>query len=150
MNIYRVNRPGQATGASVQGVTQGSGGKSAGSFQQQLGSQLKEQYRNRAAALFDEINEQAAAIIENADLATFEKYRELIAKLIGEVTSNAYCLDSECVLDPSGRQRVYETISTIDKKLEALAADILNRNSKHIDYICRVDEIRGLVMDMLL
>lgn len=150
MGIYRVERRDMTPGAPVRGVTQGSGGKSSGSFQQQLGSQLKEQYRSRVAALFDEINEQADGIIENIDMATFERYRRLIASLIGEVTSNAYCLDLEYVLDPSGRRRVYETISTIDKKLEALAADILNRNSKHIDYICRVDEIRGLVMDMLL
>ena len=45
---------------------------------------------------------------------------------------------------------VYEIIRTIDKKLDNLADDILSRNSKHIDYICRMDEIRGLIMDMLL
>ncbi|HHU22285.1 MAG TPA: YaaR family protein [Clostridiales bacterium] len=150
MGIDKVNRSGRVAGSSVRGIAQSSGGKSSGSFQQQLGSQLKEQYRQRVTALFDEISEQAAYIIENVDMGAFEKYRQLIAALLEEVTSNAYRLESEYVLDPSGRQRVYEIIRTIDKKLENLAADILSRNSKHIDYICRMDEIRGLIMDMLL
>ncbi|MGI5936504.1 MAG: YaaR family protein [Oscillospiraceae bacterium] len=148
--MSRVSRSGQMTGSSVRSVAQSSGGNSSRSFQQQLGSQLKEQYRERVTALFNEINEQAAHIVETADMVAFEKYRRLIAALLEEVTNNAYRLESECVLDPSGRQRVYEIIRTIDKKLENLAADILSRNSKHIDYICRMDEIRGLIMDMLL
>lgn len=150
MSVNRVSRSGQTTGSSIRSAAKSAGGKSSRSFQQQMGSQLKEQYRERVAALFNEINEQAAHIVETADMVAFEKYRRLIAALLEEVTNNAYRLESECVLDTSGKQRVYEIIRTIDKKLEDLAANILKRNSRHIDYICRMDEIRGLIMDLLL
>jgi uncharacterized protein YaaR (DUF327 family) len=59
-------------------------------------------------------------------------------------------INSERILDPSGKQRIYTTINIIDGKLESLALDLLKRNSDRIDYLLRIDEIRGLVMDMLL
>jgi uncharacterized protein YaaR (DUF327 family) len=59
-------------------------------------------------------------------------------------------LSSESITDRYGHQRVFETINIIDIKLDALAKDILLENSDKLDYISRVDEIRGLIMDMLL
>jgi uncharacterized protein YaaR (DUF327 family) len=96
------------------------------------------------------ISNEAATIIDHVDLLKFERYRGLIGEVLGEVVKNAYSLSSERVLDYSGKQRFYATVSIIDKKLEDMAVDILNRNSERLDYISRMDEIRGLVMDLLL
>ena len=149
MDICKVKRSEQAPAYSVHAV-RGSEGKAADSFQQHLGNQMKEQLKNRMKSLFDEISSQADSIVENVDLFKFEKYRELIRDLLNEVVKNAYILNSERVMDHAGMRRIYSTIKIIDKKLEDIAADILNRNSERIDYISKVDEIRGLVMDTLL
>lgn len=148
MDIYRVKRTGPpAYGIRAAGS---SGGKSAGSFQQQLGTHLKEEYRSRVSALFDEITREASNILEHVDILKFEKYRSLIGELLEEVVKNAYFLCSERVLDYSGKQRIYATVSIIDQKLADMAGDLLGRNSERLGYLSRVDEIRGLIMDLLL
>jgi len=148
MDIYSV-RPMEAPIYGIKSIGD-FGGKSSDSFQQQLGRQRKEHFRSRVVALFEEITEDAASIIDHVDLSKFEKYRGLIGNLLSEVVQNAYSLCSERVLDRFGRHRLYASISIIDKKLENMAKDILNKNGDRIDYISRVDEIRGLVMDLLL
>ena len=55
MDINRVKPAGQLNSSGISSVSKGSGGKSSGSFQDQLGGQMKEQYRDRADAIIDEI-----------------------------------------------------------------------------------------------
>ncbi len=148
MDIGRVNPAGQLNGSGITSVSKGSGGKSSGSFQDHLGGQMKEHYRDRVAAILDDLKKQASDILDNADLDKFERYRVLISELLGEVVRNAYVLSSEFVTDSFGRQRLYATISVVDNKLDELASDLLLRDSKKIDFLGRIDEIRGLIMDI--
>jgi uncharacterized protein YaaR (DUF327 family) len=115
-----------------------------------MSGQLKEHYRGRAAALFEEINEQASASFEKMDIVNFERYRKLIGELMSDVVNNAFIVSRECVLDYAGRQRVYSTVGVIDEKLAKLAADLLQQQVDRIEFLSSMDEIRGLVMDMLL
>ena len=148
MELYKT-RKASASAYSIP-AAKGFGGRTSDSFQQHLGQKLKEDYRKRAAALFDEIGNDAAGMIDHIDLLSFERYRGLICDFLSEVVKNAYSMSSNLVLDYSGRQRLYATVNIIDRKLEDMAIDILERNGEHLDYISRVDEIRGLVMDLLL
>jgi uncharacterized protein YaaR (DUF327 family) len=150
MDMGRVKRTGPTANIGLSAISGGSGGAGSDAFQRQFGNQLKEDYRKRVTDLFDEITDMASRILDNADLSAFERYRGLIKDLLNEVVNNAYKLTSEYVLDERGRQRIYETISVIDKKLDEIASEILSRNGDRLDYISRVDDIRGLVLDLLL
>lgn len=145
MGLHSIKRIGQTSAYGIWSVPDSSGGKSAGNFQQNFARQLKEHYKGRIISLFDEIDREAASSFQNIDLANFEKYRNLISELISEVVNNAFTINKECILDRSGKQRIYATISIIDKKLDNLASDILTRNIERINFISRIDEIRGLV-----
>jgi uncharacterized protein YaaR (DUF327 family) len=79
----------------------------------------------------------------------FEKYRGLISQLLNEVVKNAYALSSECITDGYGRQRIFATVTIVDDKLDDLASDLLQRDDKKLDFLGRIDEIRGLIMDIL-
>ena len=149
MGINRVAPAGQVNSSGITSVSKGSGGKSSHSFQDELGGQLKENYRDRAAAIMDELKQHASDILDKADLDKFERYRGLIKDLLGEVTKNAYALRSEFVTDGYGRQRVFATVAVVDDKLSSLASDLLLRDSAKIDFLGRIDEIRGLIMDIL-
>ena len=148
MDINRIGRSG-APAFGVQSAGS-SGGKSAGSFQDQLGGQFKEHFRDRASALFDEIIREADGLLEHVDMSRFERYRSMIQSLLGDVLHHAYALQMEHVTDSRGKQRLYATVGVIDGKLEELARQLLDRNTDKLDYISRMDEIRGLVMDLLL
>ncbi|MPL97406.1 hypothetical protein SDC9_43597 [bioreactor metagenome] len=125
------------------------GGEFSG-FQQQFGKQMKEDYKNRINALFDEIVEESPDILDHIDMPKFEKYRRLIRELLSEVLNNSYDLNLECICDPSGKQRIYALVNIIDQKMDDIAKDILSRSAIWLRYISHIDEIRGLIMDLFL
>lgn len=127
-----------------------SAGREFSGFQQQFGKQMKEDYKNRITALFDEIVEESPDILEHIDMPKFEKYRRLIREFLSEVLSNAYDLNLECICDPYGRQRIYALVNVIDQKMDDMAKDILGKSTIFLRYISHIDEIRGLIMDLFL
>ena len=150
IDVYRVRRLDHTALRGTTTVTEGSGGFAVGAFREQLGHQLKEEYRKHFDGLFDELTALADSIAGRIDMCLFEQYRGRLKELLTETAKYAYILSSEHVTDLNGRQRVYATVSIIDSKLDDLAKDILQENSGRLDYLSRVDEIRGLIMDMLL
>lgn len=147
MEVYAVRRT--SAPARPMRVAGASGGASSDSFGQQFGRQMKEDCRRRAADLFREIAAEAADLAGSVDLARFERHRRLIGELLNEIVCHAYDLRAECITDASGRQRLYTAIRIIDRKLDAMARELLDLNRDWIDYMGRMDEIRGLVLDLL-
>lgn len=150
IDVYSVKRLDHISRYGVTSVPGGSGGSAGDAFREQLGHQLKEDYRRHFNDLLDELTALADTILGRIDISSFERYRGQLRELLTEAIKNAYVLSSEYVTDMNGRQRVFATINIIDTKLDDLAKDILHENSDKLDFLSRVDEIRGLIMDMLL
>lgn len=149
-DIQGFKRTDHITRSGVSGVSGGSGNSSGNAFREHIGHQLKEEYRKHFNDLLDELTELADTILGRIDLSLFERYRGQLKELLSEALKNAYVLSPEYVTDTNGRQRVFATISIIDARIDDLAKDILSENSDKLDYLSRVDEIRGLITDMLL
>lgn len=146
-DVHSVHRTASLTHLSAAVV---SGGSAGNAFREHLGHQLKEEYRRHIDSLFDELAGLADSITGRSDISLFEQYRRRLKELLSEVMKNAYILSPEYVTDKDGRQRVFATINIIDDKLDDLVKEILSENSGRLDFLSRVDEIRGLIMDMLL
>ncbi|HBR08673.1 MAG TPA: DUF327 domain-containing protein [Clostridiales bacterium] len=148
MDIQKIRKADGVSSHGVGPMGSGSGGQTSRGFQNAFHEQFKKHYSARACALFDEIRAQAPKIAERADIGAFERYRGLIRDLLNEVVNNAYLTKSERILDSSGRHRIYTTMKIVDSKLDSLASDLLDKNGSQIGWLSRIDEIRGLVMDL--
>ncbi len=142
--VKRVNAPSYRVFSSA-----ASEGRPGSSFQGGFEEQLRQSYKKRVAELFDEIRAEAEDIFTHVDLSKFEKYRSLISRLLSELVNNAYLIKTDLATDEGGNRRVLTLVSVIDVKLEEMAADLLRQNGRLIDYLGRVDELRGLIMDLL-
>ncbi len=149
MPIHGVQSGSTMPAHNVSVLSKSAPGGFSGSFQQQLGDQRREQNRQRIDALFDELTEQSETILQRMDLTRFEHYRELIRQLLGELVQGAYTAQTDRVFDRYGRSSVYTTVHIIDEKLDALAAEVIAQSSKPLAFIDQIDEIRGLVTDLL-
>lgn len=87
--------------------------------------------------------------MDGVDFVKFERYRTLIRDLLAEVVNNAFSVSREYIFDKQGKQRVYSTVSVIDEKLDKLASELLTSNMEVIKFLERMDEIRGLITDLL-
>ncbi len=131
------------------GSSEGTDAKPSGSFQRGFEEQLRRDCKKRVTELFDEIKEEAEDIFTRMDMGKFEKYRSKIMLLLNEIASGAYSVKPDLITDKAGNRRVMTLVTIIDEKLDELASELLSQNAKAIDYLGRIDEIRGLLLDLL-
>jgi uncharacterized protein YaaR (DUF327 family) len=100
------------------------------------------------AQSFAAIDEAAEALRRQVTLANLKKYKDLVRELIRTLTARAYAVGQEVGFDRYGHRRLYTIIAQIDTQLEALTEDVMRAQAENIDLISRLDEIRGLLVDI--
>lgn len=120
------------------------------SFERHMDTAAAELYEEHVKELAAKIDEQGRRLTQRADVGEMERYRELIAELLNEVVSNAYAFRREKSIDSKGRIRICATITKINEKLDELAGKILDGNRDQLEIISRIDDIRGLILDIML
>lgn len=119
-------------------------------FQRTLNQLSTEQQAARLRELADKIDTQAEKLTKRADIREFEKYRQLIKEFLDEVVSNGYAFNKENSFGTRGRHRFFATVKTIDEKLDEMAKEIISDQAENIDLVHKIDDIRGLILDMIL
>lgn len=121
-----------------------------GSFKFTLVSHIEEQeLQNRLNAMLGEISAQGKKIAKHMDVKDMKKYRELIKDFMNEIVNRSHVFSRENFLDKKGRHRVYAMIKLVDKNLDELAAELIKDETDHLAILTRIDEIRGLLLDIL-
>ena len=104
--------------------------------------------KEKLSGLMDEITEQGKRISEHMDIRDMKKYRSLVKDFMNEVVNRSHKFSRENFLDRRGRHRVYGLVKLVDKNLDELAGELVKEEKDHIAILGRVDEIRGLLLDI--
>lgn len=121
-----------------------------GSFKFTLVSHIEEQeLAARLNFLLEEISAQGKKIAKHMDVKDMRHYRELIKEFMNEIVNRSHKFTRENFLDKKGRHRVYTMIKLVDKNLDELAAELIKDEADHILILSKIDEIRGLLLDIL-
>jgi uncharacterized protein YaaR (DUF327 family) len=113
--------------------------------------------------LMDEVRSTGDTLQSRPFPEEIMRYKQAVRNFINYVVQNAYSLDYEKgipkFLTPgfSGQrgtpeamsQKRYAKITVIDKKLEDLAAMLLSNQMRQLELTSRLEEIRGLLVDLL-
>jgi hypothetical protein len=136
------------TTASVETATTAQ--KGDGTFKFTLASSIEEaQLQQRVNSLLEDIGAQGERIARHMDIRDMKKYRELIKDFMNEVVYRSHKFSRENFLDRRGRHRVYGIIRLVDENLDELAKELVKDEVDHLDILSRIDEIRGLLIDIL-
>ncbi|GHU54274.1 hypothetical protein AGMMS49975_14450 [Clostridia bacterium] len=100
--------------------------------------------------LIGEITASGKRLAEHMDIGDLRKYKSLVRDFINEVTTNSYKFSRENFLDRRGRHRVYGIVKRVDKELENLSKEVLSAEKDHLRILEKADEIRGLLLDILI
>lgn len=118
-------------------------------FKFTLISQIEEEgLQERLTAMFEEITMQGKRIAKHTDVRDMMKYRTLIKDFLNEIVNRSHKFSRENFLDRRGRHRVYGIIKLIDQNLDELAKELMQEEKDNISILNRVDEIRGLLLDI--
>jgi uncharacterized protein YaaR (DUF327 family) len=121
-----------------------------GSFKFTLISNIEEQdLQNILHAMLEEITTEGKKIAKHMDVKDMKHYRELIRGFMNEIVNRSHKFSRENFLDRKGRHRVYAMIKLVDKNLDDLAAELIKDEKDHNAILNKIDEIRGLLLDIL-
>ncbi len=108
----------------------------------------EEELQARLTLLMEDITQQGKRLKKHMDIRDMKRYRELVKNFLNEVVSRSHKFNRENFLDRRGRHRVYGMIRLIDKNLDELAAALIEDEKDALVILSKIDEIRGLLLDL--
>lgn len=100
------------------------------------------------AAALEEIDDYGRRLIQSPVLANLLRYKRKVRDLLLFLVKESYEVRENSFYDPQGRRRLFVMVETINQKLEELTRDFLDRHNPPLDLVRRLDEIRGLLLDL--
>ena len=99
-------------------------------------------------SMMEQITVQGDKFSKHMDIKDMKKYRELVKGFLNEVVSRSHEFSRENFLDRRGRHRVYGIVRLVDKNLDDLAGELVKDEKDHLAIISKIDDIRGLLLDI--
>ncbi|MCT4542762.1 MAG: YaaR family protein [Vallitalea sp.] len=124
--------------------------KSDKDFKFTLLSKIDEtQLQEKLNIMINDITNQGNKIAKHMDIKDMKKYRELIKDFVNEVVTHSHKFSRENFLDRRGRHRVYGIVKLVDKNVDDLAKELIKEEKNNLAILGHVDEIRGLLLDIM-
>ena len=119
------------------------------SFKFTLISNIEEKdLQEKLGSMMEQITEPGEKIAKHMDIKDMRKYRELVKGFLNEVVNRSHKFSRENFLDRRGRHRVYGIVKLVDKNLDELAGELVKEEKNHLEIVGRIDDIRGLLLDI--
>ena len=121
-----------------------------GSFKFTLISNIEEhELQARLNLLIEDITQQGKRLAKHMDVRDMKKYRQLITDFMNEIVNRSHKFSRENFLDRRGRHRVYGMIKLIDQNLNEIAMELIKDEKDQIELLSKIDEIRGILLDII-
>ncbi|RKD27558.1 hypothetical protein SAMN02745883_00536 [Caminicella sporogenes DSM 14501] len=115
-------------------------------FNKLYGDSIQEKLQN----LLTQIDSQASKIEKKFELSEVLKYKKLVKEFLNIAVNNSHKFSKESFLDRRGRHRVMSLIKKVDNELEDLTKKFLQKEKSNLSILKKLDEIRGLLIDIFM
>lgn len=103
----------------------------------------------RLSVMMQEITMQGEKLGKHMDVRDMKHYRRLIQEFMNEIVNRSHKFSRENFLDRRGRHRVYGMIKRVNVVLDELAGELIKEEKYTLAILSKVDEIRGLLLDII-
>lgn len=103
----------------------------------------------RLSVMMQEITMQGEKLGKHMDVRDMKHYRRLIQEFMNEIVNRSHKFSRENFLDRRGRHRVYGMIKRVNVVLDKLAGELIKEEKDTLAILSKVDEIRGLLLDII-
>ncbi|MDR1688939.1 MAG: YaaR family protein [Clostridiales bacterium] len=121
-----------------------------GDFSFTLNRVAEEGLAERLSGLIEDITAAGKKLADHMDISDMKKYRGLVSDFLNEVVNNSHKFSRENFLDRRGRHRVYGIVKLVNEELDTLAQEVLKKEKDRIKILDKIDEIRGLLLDVMI
>ena len=100
--------------------------------------------------LADDIVEQGKKLADKIDIKELRAYKKMIADFLDEAVGNSRKFSKQSYLDRRGRHKVYAVIKKVNEELDELTLEVLSGEKDRIMILKRLDDIKGLILDIVM
>ncbi|MCT4605060.1 MAG: YaaR family protein [Marinisporobacter sp.] len=109
-----------------------------------------DEVKDHAKKIYDKIVEKSEKIGDRLYIQDLVDYKKLVKEFLDVVVTNSHVFTKENFLDKRGRHRVFSQVKQVDKALADLTNDFLNQEVDRIKIVKKLDDIRGMLVDMFM
>jgi uncharacterized protein YaaR (DUF327 family) len=107
------------------------------------------EHRENLEELLDEVHEVGEILVESQSLENIKRYRRAVRSFLDYIVSNMLAVEEQISGNNILRRKRFTQVKIIDGRLERLVADVLQNQGKQLDLLERIDEIHGLLVDLI-
>lgn len=122
----------------------------ASSFRETLSGLNQANAMQKLTEMSEELAKQGAILGRRCDILELKRYKEKLGEYLHEAVRFMYEFKKQSTLDSRGRHKIYAIIKRINSKLEEMTEELLKNEANNLNVMAAVDEIRGMLVDLLL
>lgn len=100
--------------------------------------------------LLDEVDEKGKELVENRTVESLYEYKNMVKRFIEEAVEVGLKINERRGFGRQGRNKILRVVENVDEKLLQLTDLVLQKESKHINILSKVGEIKGLLVNIYL
>lgn len=124
--------------------------RGAADFSSQLIKAENGSYEQQLEELVSEIVRQGEKLGKKVDIKELRDYKRLISEFLEVAVGNSRKFSKQSLLDRRGRHKVYALIKKVNNEVDLLTQEVMSGEKDNIDILRRLDDIRGLILDMVM
>lgn len=144
-----LNNPTSVSGMPAKDDMKAKAGRNA-DFRNQLVKAEKSNYEQHIEQLVKDIINQGETLAKRIDVRELRTYRKLISEFLDLALGNSKKFSKQSLLDRKGRRKVFAIIKNVNEELDLLTQDVMNGEKDNISLLKRLDDIRGLILDLFM
>jgi uncharacterized protein YaaR (DUF327 family) len=125
-------------------------GENSTTFDSHLQKQGSLNLNESLKKMADDIIKQGERLSQRVDIAELKAYKRMVSEFLNEAVRGFAKFSKENHMDRRGRHRIYTTVKKVNAKLEELTEEILKQEKDNLKIIGRIEDIRGLILDIIL
>ncbi len=119
-------------------------------FREAMSTVTRDNYQQKLADMSIDITKQGEIVGRRCDILELKRFKEMITEYLGEAIRFIYEFKKQSTFDARGRHRMYAIIKRINEKLEEMTKELLKSEIDNISVLAGIDEIRGMLVDILM
>ncbi len=118
-------------------------------FKVKLNEIEQENIRTELQALYEKIEKQSDKLSDKLFIDDLIQYKRLVKEFLGIAINNSHVFFKESSLDRRGRHRIYSLVKKVDQELDDLTKEFLDIENNRLLILNRLDEIQGILVDIM-
>jgi uncharacterized protein YaaR (DUF327 family) len=111
-------------------------------------SQTQKIQRIELQTFLDRLETQGKKLAHTLSISELKDFRDMVKTFLRSTLGQSRKMQEDSSWDSQGRPKVMARIAKIDKALDELGKQLLDQQAKPLEVLTKIDEIRGLIVDL--